>query len=226
MSETQTGNTRPVDNPVAVDESEARTMDLAVGGQALIEGVMMRSPSFLAMAVRTPDGRIVVRKKTFGSIMKKLPFLNIPVIRGGIHLIETMGEDGVVFLDVTDPFHESCLVRGGMEKLLMDYILNPGLVHDVARIVTDYKLAVIDMAVGFGVEFIVMGGGLAGELQSRAFPRRPLLPEGHRPAARVSHSSARFRQDESGSRRVPRESASFVRGWCHRRRLASRRARW
>ncbi len=79
------------------------------------------------------------------------------------HLIETMGEDGVVFLDVTDPFHESCMVRGGMEKLLMDYILNPGLVHDVARIVTDYKLAVIDMAAGFGVEFIVMGGDLAGE---------------------------------------------------------------
>ncbi|PID78550.1 hypothetical protein CSB20_14610, partial [bacterium DOLZORAL124_64_63] len=57
----------------------------------LIEGVMMRSPSYLAMAVRTPDDRIVVRKKTFGSVMKKLPFLNIPVLRGGIHLIETMG---------------------------------------------------------------------------------------------------------------------------------------
>lgn len=66
-------------------------MDLAVGGQALIEGVMMRSPSFLAMAVRTPDGRIVVRKKIFHSIIKKLPFLNIPVLRGGILLIETMG---------------------------------------------------------------------------------------------------------------------------------------
>ncbi len=90
MSDTQESATA-VDNPVSVDASEAKTMDLAVGGQALIEGVMMRSPSFLAMAVRTPDGRIVVRKKTFGSIMKKLPFLNIPVLRGGIHLIETMG---------------------------------------------------------------------------------------------------------------------------------------
>ena len=34
-----------------VGEGEARTMDLAVGGQALIEGVMMRSPQYLAMAV-------------------------------------------------------------------------------------------------------------------------------------------------------------------------------
>jgi len=77
----------------------AREMDLAVGGQALIEGVMMRSPSYVAMAVRTPDGRIVVRKKIFKSIMRKLPFLNIPILRGGVHLIESMalGIDALMF---------------------------------------------------------------------------------------------------------------------------------
>jgi len=83
--------TETPDGPAPVAAEEAKTMDLAVGGQALIEGVMMRSPSYMAMAVRTPDGRIVVRKKIFNSIMKKLPFLNIPVLRGGIHLIESMG---------------------------------------------------------------------------------------------------------------------------------------
>ncbi|MBE0567037.1 MAG: DUF1385 domain-containing protein [Krumholzibacteria bacterium] len=77
--------------PDAPDQGEARQMDLAVGGQALIEGVMMRSPKYLAMAVRTPDKRIVIRKKSFRSIVRKLPFLNIPVLRGGVHLIETMG---------------------------------------------------------------------------------------------------------------------------------------
>ncbi len=77
----------------------ARQMDLAVGGQALIEGVMMRSPQYLAMAVRTPEGRIVVRKKIFKSIIRKLPFLNIPVLRGGIFLIEAMrlGIDALMF---------------------------------------------------------------------------------------------------------------------------------
>ncbi len=68
--------------PDSLDVGEARQLDLAVGGQALIEGVMMRSPRYLAMAVRTPDGRIVVRKKPFASIVRKLPFLNIPVLRG------------------------------------------------------------------------------------------------------------------------------------------------
>ncbi|HPF34341.1 MAG TPA: DUF1385 domain-containing protein [Candidatus Krumholzibacteria bacterium] len=70
---------------------DAKELDLAVGGQAVIEGVMMRSPNAIATAVRTPDGRIVVRKKPFRSVFKKLKFLNIPVVRGGIHLIESMG---------------------------------------------------------------------------------------------------------------------------------------
>lgn len=87
------------DEPAPVGAEEARCMDLAVGGQALIEGVMMRSPQYMAMAVRTPDGRIVIRKKTFSSVMRRLKFLNVPVLRGGIHLIESMalGIDALMF---------------------------------------------------------------------------------------------------------------------------------
>jgi uncharacterized protein YqhQ len=77
--------------PVCRDAAEARKLDLAVGGQAVIEGVMMRSPNAIAIAVRTPDKRIVVRKKPFRSVIRRLPWLNIPVLRGGIHLLETMG---------------------------------------------------------------------------------------------------------------------------------------
>jgi uncharacterized protein YqhQ len=66
-------------------------MDLAVGGQAVIEGVMMRSPTAIATAVRTPDGRIVVRKQPFRSVFRRWRFLNVPILRGGIHLIESMG---------------------------------------------------------------------------------------------------------------------------------------
>ena len=70
---------------------EARKLDLAVGGQAVIEGVMMRSPTAIATAVRNPEGRIVIRKKPFRSIVGRHKWLNIPVLRGGVHLIETMG---------------------------------------------------------------------------------------------------------------------------------------
>lgn len=86
-------------SPVAPGAEEARQMDLAVGGQALIEGVMMRSPQYLAMAVRTPDQRIVIRKKPFRSVVRQLPFLNVPVLRGGIHLVESMvvGIDALMY---------------------------------------------------------------------------------------------------------------------------------
>lgn len=77
--------------PEDIGFEEARSMDLAVGGQALIEGVMMRSPKYLAMAVRTPDDRIVIRKKVFNSIIRRFSFLNIPIVRGGVGLVETMG---------------------------------------------------------------------------------------------------------------------------------------
>ena len=73
------------------DRPDPRELDLAVGGQAVIEGVMMRSPTAIATAVRTPDRRIVIRKKPFRSVFRRWRFLNIPVLRGGIHLIETMG---------------------------------------------------------------------------------------------------------------------------------------
>jgi len=63
---------------------------IAVGGQAVIEGVMMRSPTLVATAVRRPDGEISVRKTGFVSISKRKKLLGLPVIRGAIVLIETL----------------------------------------------------------------------------------------------------------------------------------------
>ncbi len=77
--------------PEARGIEQARQMDLAVGGQAVIEGVMMRSPGIIATAVRNPEGRVVIRKKPFKSVVARFKWLNIPVFRGGVHLIETMG---------------------------------------------------------------------------------------------------------------------------------------
>ncbi|MDY0108425.1 MAG: DUF1385 domain-containing protein [Candidatus Krumholzibacteria bacterium] len=83
----------------AAGSDEARKLDLAVGGQAVIEGVMMRSPKAVAIAVRNPEGRIVIRKKPFRSVVAKYRWLNIPVLRGGVHLLETMalGIDALMF---------------------------------------------------------------------------------------------------------------------------------
>lgn len=62
---------------------------LQVGGQAVIEGVMMRSPDCIATAVRTAGGAIVVQKEPFRSLVRRYRPLNIPVIRGAIAFVET-----------------------------------------------------------------------------------------------------------------------------------------
>ena len=64
----------------------------SVGGQAIIEGVMMRSPEKIAMAVRKPNGRIALKIKSFLSWTKKYKILGWPLIRGGVILIESMIE--------------------------------------------------------------------------------------------------------------------------------------
>lgn len=73
-----------------VDGGKKGKIDFAVGGQAVIEGVMMRSPRSLTIAVRTPDKKIKVKKEHHLIICQKYPKLNIPIVRGVINLFEMM----------------------------------------------------------------------------------------------------------------------------------------
>ncbi|MEO6909223.1 MAG: DUF1385 domain-containing protein [Abditibacteriaceae bacterium] len=61
-----------------------------LGGQALIEGVMMRSPNFIGAAVRRKDGRIETRVDAFHSLGQRYSILAIPLIRGMVALVEMM----------------------------------------------------------------------------------------------------------------------------------------
>jgi len=79
------------------------------------------------------------------------------------YVIDKVGKDKAHFLTITDPFKISWRLRGGMQHLLMDYVLDPELVHDLARIATDFDMAVIDMAIKMGVDVIIVSGDLAGE---------------------------------------------------------------
>ncbi len=87
----QTGTAAADGSPAALPQPpDPGQLDLAVGGQAVIEGVMMRSPTAVATAVRTPSGRIIVRKQPFRSVVRRFPPLGLPVLRGGVHLIESL----------------------------------------------------------------------------------------------------------------------------------------
>lgn len=61
-----------------------------VGGQAVLEGVMMKSGEKCSLAVRTPDGKIAVYNSTFTSLRKKHKFFDLPLIRGIVSFIEQL----------------------------------------------------------------------------------------------------------------------------------------
>src|SRR6476660_6242623 len=65
--------------------------DLIVGGQAVIEGVMMRTPNAYAIAVRKADGTIVNTAARLPKWSDKVPLLKLPVLRGGAVLVQSMG---------------------------------------------------------------------------------------------------------------------------------------
>jgi uncharacterized protein YqhQ len=63
---------------------------LPVGGQAVIEGVMMRSPSQMSVAVRRADGEVATFDRPFVSITRRVKALGLPIVRGAVSLFETM----------------------------------------------------------------------------------------------------------------------------------------
>ena len=63
---------------------------LDVGGQAVIEGVMMRGPKSMVIAVRRPDQSIVVKDAEWVPLFERLPLLKLPFIRGGVVMIEAL----------------------------------------------------------------------------------------------------------------------------------------
>lgn len=60
------------------------------GGQAVIEGVMMRGPKLMAIAVRRPDGEIAIHQEEVKSVLHRYAILRLPILRGMVALVETL----------------------------------------------------------------------------------------------------------------------------------------
>lgn len=61
-----------------------------IGGQAVIEGVMMRGPKSFVVSVRRPDGQIAIREQPWNVLLPKLTFLRWPIFRGAVVLAESL----------------------------------------------------------------------------------------------------------------------------------------
>lgn len=62
----------------------------SIGGQALIEGIMMRGPYKTVMSVRQKDGQIIREEVNWNSLTKKNKFFSLPIIRGIVSFIESL----------------------------------------------------------------------------------------------------------------------------------------
>lgn len=102
-----------------------------VGGQAVLEGVMMRTPDAIAIAVRKPDGSICIKHNLYESPSKKHKWMGLPIIRGAISMvtmlklgIQVLTESGEMsgIMDEEPSKFEKWLSRRlgkGVEKIVM-----------------------------------------------------------------------------------------------------------
>ncbi len=81
-------------------------------------------------------------------------FLMLDLLRGSF-------PDRAIAAHMPATFKLSWTLQGGMDKLLMNYILDPALAHGLARMVTDYCYGYIDIAVRKGADFFICEGDLA-----------------------------------------------------------------
>jgi uncharacterized protein YqhQ len=77
------------ENPEPGDSSESHPV-IRVGGQAVIEGVMMRSPKSMAVAVRKPNGEIVVKRQGLTFFSEKSSLGKLPLLRGVLTLVSAL----------------------------------------------------------------------------------------------------------------------------------------
>jgi len=61
-----------------------------IGGEALIEGIMMRGPKSIAIAIRKADGTIEVDKKPSVTLAQKYKILKLPILRGAVGIFESL----------------------------------------------------------------------------------------------------------------------------------------
>lgn len=72
--------------------SEKVLRKTSIGGQAVLEGIMMKGPKKTCIAVRKPDGEIVTEQKEVHALKDKYPICGLPVIRGFVNMVSMMAE--------------------------------------------------------------------------------------------------------------------------------------
>jgi len=114
------------------------------GGQAVIEGVMMRGPKWMAIAVRRPDGEIAIHREEVTSVMQRYPILRLPLLRGMVTMVEAMsvGISALMFSANQAMPDEEQLSKGEMTlTTALGFIMAIGLFVVAPTLLTNYVKA-------------------------------------------------------------------------------------
>jgi len=128
----------------------------SIGGQALIEGIMMKGPDNMATAIRKPDGEIIVKKEKIHPMFKH-KFFKLPVIRGSFILIDSL-INGVKELMYSAEFYGEEYEEDAFDKLLKK------IFKDKADTAIIYFSVIIAMVFSIGI-FILGPSLLANFLE-------------------------------------------------------------
>lgn len=151
-----------------------------VGGQAVIEGVMMRAPGGVATAVRRPDGSIAVRYDDHVPLTQRIPPLKLPILRGAVTLVESLviGTGSLLYSAEEAAREEEAVKKpdspwakiGFGAVMLFSFVLGLGLFFYLPLILTDltgvhngvlYNIVdgIIRLAIFFAYLFVVTRWG-------------------------------------------------------------------
>ena len=109
-----------------------------VGGQAVIEGVMMQSKDKRAIAVRQSNGKITLKKSNIKSWINEKKINKIPFIRGSFILIETMIE-GIKSLNFSSEFFMDDEQEDAFDRFIKKIFWKVKLIDDKLYIIEDYR---------------------------------------------------------------------------------------
>ncbi|MCR5823136.1 MAG: DUF1385 domain-containing protein [Lachnospiraceae bacterium] len=114
-----------------------------IGGQAVIEGVMMRNRGQYAIAVRKPNGEIEVDVKSCGDVSKRNRFFRLPIVRGVMAFIDSLTL-GMSTLQYSASFYDEEAKEGSLEKRLNNITKGHGeKILDVLTVTFSVVLALV-----------------------------------------------------------------------------------
>lgn len=127
------------------------------GGQAVIEGVMMRGPNYVALSVRDPDGNIKSLTKEVKSLSQRNGFTRLPIVRGVLSLWESLSLGIGMLLqsaEIASPEEEKPSDSSLTMSVLFAAVLAVGLFIVLPSFATEWIMRTVSLSGGTWVSFI------------------------------------------------------------------------